>query len=114
MVHCLFGVGYSFRHTYMYMYKINVGMVESFQEVELGLPQFSDITTNGDGLEAASATSIKSEATEDQSQTTTASTDKPSTAVSSNAQYACCYMYIVVDFRRFPGINTGCFHIRIQ
>ena len=98
------------------MYKINVGMVESFQEVELGLPQFSDITMNGDGLEAASATSIKSEATEDQSQTTTAATDKPSTTVSSNAQYVCCYMYmyIVVDFRRFPGINMGCFYIRMQ
>lgn len=57
-------------------------MVESFQEVELGLPQFSDITLNGDGLEAASATSLKSEATEEQSQTKTAA-DKPTTVVSS-------------------------------
>ena len=47
-------------------------MAESFQEVELGLPQFSDTGLNGDGLETASAASIKSEATEEQSPTKTA------------------------------------------
>ena len=47
-------------------------MAESFQEVELGLPQFSDTGLNGDGLETASAALIKSEATEEQSQTKTA------------------------------------------
>jgi hypothetical protein len=71
-------------------------MVESFQEVELGLPQFSDITLNGDGLEAAGAASLKSEATEDQSQSTTAAAADKSTinAVSSNKVYCITYMYM--------------------
>ena len=57
-------------------------MVESFQEVELGLPQFSDITVNGEDMEAASFTSLKSGASEEQSQTKTAA-EKTSNAVSS-------------------------------
>ena len=70
------------------VHSLHLGMVESFQEVELGLPQFSDITVNGDGLEAASTTSIKSEATEEQSQTK-AEADKSTTAVSSTNDDSC-------------------------
>ena len=60
---------------------ISLGMVESFQEVELGLPQFSDIVVNGEDLEAASSISLRSEVSEEQSLTKTA--DKSAATVSS-------------------------------
>ena len=50
-------------HT-MYLY---VGIVDSFQEVDLGIPAFSDVVVNGKELEAASSISVKSEGSEEQS-----------------------------------------------
>ena len=60
-------------------------MVESFQEVELGLPQFSDITLSGEDMEAgrSSSTSLKSVAGEEQTQMKTAAADKAVSSIKS-------------------------------
>ena len=46
-----------------------VGVADSFQDVELGMPLFSDIALAGEDQETVSSTSLKSEANGEQSQT---------------------------------------------
>ena len=79
----------------MYMH---VGIVDSFQEVDLGVPGFSDVGINGKDSEASSSMSIKSEVSEEQSEAK--ANDKSLAAVSLelNNIIKCCSAVV----RTFP------------